>query len=177
MKAAPTIFYFVLFLSYRTVFSSTPKRMDIIPMSNKKKMINIFVRVGLCYVTYLITSLLLAYGILGTEGIVNFTTILTDDSKMTFVTQIILIFVTLIVIIADMDSKNKGLSKGATSFWNWTCGILVFFMVAIVIMAIFTAFSNSGYIVPTSISLGILSVLIAIQVVYILRDSNGLKIS
>lgn len=156
----PVAFSIWMYAEYNREFSNLPKVSNIIPVSSKNKMKKLIINTFVMFILFFIITVSL--DIITFNGSIHLKLIWDLVYKIVMCGCIV-----LNVIIVDMWSRESHITKGSRNFWNIVTMIMTLFFLQF-IWGILLSDEIMGVIA--------VSVIILIQIIYIFRNVENIKV-
>jgi len=161
-ETMPIVLGIILFINYLKIFSYKAIRINITPISNKKKMSKLFLIYGMYYLIYMTLSIIFAVLIGGISEV--------DIIKMVihYISRIgVGGVITLPLIIADVKGKSEMLESSSNMIW----GVMLIILTSIVSLIIIDAWGMGQSELD-----GLLLIISIIESLYIFKKIDEVKI-
>jgi len=165
-ETMPIVLGIILFTNYSKIFSYKAIRINITPISNRKKISNLFLIYGMYYLMYMAISIIFAILIGGIEE-VNIIKIMVHYISRIGSGGVII----LPLIIADVKGKSELLETYGNMFW----GAMLILLTGIAILIIMISLDTQG--MGQRVVDGLLFIISIIEGCYILKKIDKLKIA
>lgn len=167
LNIIPILSGVTLFVIYINTFSGEKCKLQIIPKSNREKLVRELKLWGMAYGIYLFITVI-GHLILSFSHInINFIFVVGN----LIIKWAIPIFVALAAIIMDMQCKNSSLGKAATVTWN-SVSIVIASSLIYLPISLLSAVIESSIIIASIILMSLI-----LEMYYILNKVNSLKIN
>ncbi len=165
-ETMPIVLGIILFTNYSKIFSYKAIRINITPISNRKKISNLFLIYGMYYLMYMAISIIFAILIGGIEEVDIIKMILHYISRIGVGGVII-----LPIIIEDIKCNTNLLEKGIKIF-SRIMSVILTFVAMIIIINLLSAWGMGQRAFDNA-----LLIITIIEALYILKEVNKLKIA
>ncbi|WP_346912639.1 hypothetical protein [Clostridium sp.] len=165
-ETMPIVLGIILFTNYLKIFSYKAIRINITPISNRKKISNLFLIYGMYYLMYMAISIIFAILIGGIEE-VNIIKIMVHYISRIGSGGVII----LPLIIADVKGKSELLETYGNMFW----GAMLILLTGIAILIIMISLDTQG--MGQRVVDRLLFIISIIEGCYILKKIDKLKIA
>ena len=165
-ETMPIVLGIILFTNYSKIFSYKSIRINITPISNRKKINKLFLVYGMYYLMYMVISIIFAILIGGIEE-VNIIKMISH-----YISRIGAGGVIILPLIIEAIKCNTNLLEEGVKIFSRTMSVILTFVAIFIMMTLLSAWEMGQCALDN-----VLLIITILEALYILKEVNKLKIA